>query len=137
MTHQNPSTEFKWTCKKGKNLIVITFRMINVSALICTKYSHALTRKPFNRIQKNFSKDGKNLIVITFMIINVSALICTLYKVLTCQLNARYWVFSDSNLHLGLFALFANTHTSYLSFFLHWQNFWKIKFTPKNANFSR
>ena len=22
-------------------------------------------------------------------------------------------------------------------FFLHWQNFWKIKFTPKNANFSR
>ena len=28
-------------------------------------------------------------------------------------------------------------HTSYLSFFLHWQNFWKIKFTPKNANFSR
>ena len=28
-------------------------------------------------------------------------------------------------------------HTSYLSFFLHWQNFWKMKFTPKNANFSR
>ena len=28
-------------------------------------------------------------------------------------------------------------HTSYLSFFLHWQIFWKIKFTPKNANFSR
>ena len=21
--------------------------------------------------------------------------------------------------------------------FLHWQNFWRIKFTPKNANFSR
>ena len=61
--------------KDGKNLIVITFMMINVSALICTKYSHALTRKPFNRIQKNFSKDGKNLIVITFMMINVFALI--------------------------------------------------------------
>ena len=30
-----------------------------------------------------------------------------------------------------------NGHTWYLSFFLHWQNFWKIKFTPKNANFSR
>ena len=29
------------------------------------------------------------------------------------------------------------THTSYLSFFLHGQNFWIIKFTPKNANFSR
>ena len=28
-------------------------------------------------------------------------------------------------------------HTSYLSFFLHGQNFWRIKFTPKNANFSR
>ena len=28
-------------------------------------------------------------------------------------------------------------HTSYLSFFLHGQNFWIIKFTPKNANFSR
>ena len=27
--------------------------------------------------------------------------------------------------------------TWYLSFFLHWQNFWGIKFTPKNANFSR
>ena len=26
-------------------------------------------------------------------------------------------------------------HTWYLSFFLHWQNFWTIKFTPKNANF--
>ena len=26
-------------------------------------------------------------------------------------------------------------HTSYLSFFLHGQNFWRIKFTPKNANF--
>ena len=28
-------------------------------------------------------------------------------------------------------------HTSYLSFFLHGQHFWRIKFTPKNANFSR
>ena len=28
-------------------------------------------------------------------------------------------------------------HTWYLSFFLHEQNFWRIKFTPKNANFSR
>ena len=28
-------------------------------------------------------------------------------------------------------------HTLYLSFFLHGQNFWRIKFTPKNANFSR
>ena len=26
-------------------------------------------------------------------------------------------------------------HTWYLSFFLHGQNFWRIKFTPKNANF--
>ena len=25
-------------------------------------------------------------------------------------------------------------HTIYLSFFLHGQNFWRIKFTPKNAN---
>ena len=60
----------------GKNLIVITFMMINVFALICTKNSHALTPKPFNRIQMNLSKDGKNLIVITFMMINVAALIC-------------------------------------------------------------
>ena len=29
------------------------------------------------------------------------------------------------------------THTWYLSFFLHCQNFWRIKFTPKNATFSR
>ena len=29
------------------------------------------------------------------------------------------------------------SHTWYLSFFLHWQNFWKIKFTLKNANFLR
>ena len=28
-------------------------------------------------------------------------------------------------------------HTLYLSFFLHGQNFWRIKFTQKNANFSR
>ena len=28
-------------------------------------------------------------------------------------------------------------HTWYLSFFLHKQNLWRIKFTPKNANFSR
>ena len=28
-------------------------------------------------------------------------------------------------------------HTWYLSFFLHRQNFWRIKFTPKYANFSR
>ena len=29
--------------------------------------------------------------------------------------------------------------SAYLIFviFLHWQNFWRIKFTPKNANFSR
>ena len=26
-------------------------------------------------------------------------------------------------------------HTSNLSFFLHGQNFWRIKFTPKNAYF--
>ena len=31
----------------------------------------------------------------------------------------------------------ADDHTSYLSFFVHGQNFWRIKFTPKNANFSR
>ena len=31
----------------------------------------------------------------------------------------------------------SSNHTSYLSFFLHSQIFWKIKFTPKNANFSR
>ena len=30
-----------------------------------------------------------------------------------------------------------HTHTLYLSFFLHRQNFWRIKFTPENANFSR
>ena len=28
-------------------------------------------------------------------------------------------------------------HTSYLSFILHEQSFWRIKFTPKNTNFSR
>ena len=28
-------------------------------------------------------------------------------------------------------------HTLYLSSFLNGQNFWRIKFTPKNANFSR
>ena len=28
-------------------------------------------------------------------------------------------------------------HTLFLSFFLHGQNFWRIKFTLKNANFSR
>ena len=31
----------------------------------------------------------------------------------------------------------SKTHTWYLSFFLHEQNFWRIKFTPKDANFSR
>ena len=30
-----------------------------------------------------------------------------------------------------------SSHTSNLSFLLHGQNFWRIKFTPKNANFSR
>ena len=29
------------------------------------------------------------------------------------------------------------SHTSYLSFFLHMQNFWRIRFTLKNANFLR
>ena len=29
------------------------------------------------------------------------------------------------------------SHTFYLSFFLHRQNFWRINFTPKNATFSR
>ena len=29
------------------------------------------------------------------------------------------------------------THTWYLSFLLHWQNFWRIKLTPENTNFSR
>ena len=38
---------------------------------------------------------------------------------------------------LQYMAKYFSDHTSYLSFFLHWQNFWKIKFTPKNANFSR
>ena len=28
-------------------------------------------------------------------------------------------------------------HIWYLSFFLHWQTFWRLKFTPQNANFSR
>ena len=32
---------------------------------------------------------------------------------------------------------FQHVHTLYLSFFLHGQIFWQIKFTPKNANFSR
>ena len=31
--------------------------------------------------------------------------------------------------------LLISNHTLYLSFFLHGQNFWRIKFTPKNANF--
>ena len=35
-------------------------------------------------------------------------------------------------LHFGV-----KVHTLYLSFFLHGQNFWRKKFTPKNANFSR
>ena len=30
---------------------------------------------------------------------------------------------------------FGPNHTWYMSFFLHEQNFWRIKFTPKNANF--
>ena len=38
--------------------------------------------------------------------------------------------------------LFLQSHTCTLiphiyHFFLHWQNFWRIKFTPKNANFLR
>ena len=33
-------------------------------------------------------------------------------------------------LHFGV-----KVHTLYLSFFLHGQNFWRKKFTPKNANF--
>ena len=40
-------------------------------------------------------------------------------------INSKYWW------NEGL------KHTSYLSFFLHGQNFWRIKFTLKNANFSR
>ena len=37
----------------------------------------------------------------------------------------------------GLWLRLAGDHTLYLSFFLHGQNFWRIKFTPKNANISR
>ena len=38
--------------------------------------------------------------------------------------------------HLCNFTI-VHIHTSYLSFFLHGQNCWRIKFTPNNANFSR
>ena len=31
----------------------------------------------------------------------------------------------------------SRAHTLYLSIFLHGQNFWRMKFTPKNANFLR
>ena len=40
------------------------------------------------------------------------------------------WEITETNMHVS---------NSYLIFviFLHGQNFWRIKFTPKNANFSR
>ena len=40
--------------------------------------------------------------------------------------------------HKGLSIYYViRSHTLKLSFFLHWHNFWRVKFTPKNANFSR
>ena len=44
---------------------------------------------------------------------------------------------ASQNMCFKEFLFLAVMHTSYLSFFLHEQNFWRIKFTPKNANFSR
>ena len=52
---------------------------------------------------------------------------CKLTVLRMCKLTPLHQMCKSANWH----------HTSYLSFFLHWQNFWKIKFTPKNANFSR
>ena len=61
------------------------------------------------------------------------------------QLAGRTFCIED-NLHSGRFRsrylppwvfVTMGAHTSNLSFLLHGQNFWRIKFTPKNANFSR
>ena len=51
-----------------------------------------------------------------------------------------YWVSKERNwsIHDNFGTVEGSTgHTLYLSFFLHGQNFWRIKFTPKNANFLR
>ena len=56
---------------------------------------------------------------------------------LNLRFNALYWQqLVASNLTIYFYGAYLD-HTSYLSFFLHGQNFWKMKFTPKNANFLR
>ena len=69
-----------------------------------------------------------------------------------CCVHVEYWdlclrklptmIESLPTLETGkylIFVFFYTTaiHTWYLSFFLHERNFWRIKFTPKNANSSR
>ena len=53
----------------------------------------------------------------------------------TAEVAHRYWtiISNQSTMHI----VASCQHTSNLSFFLHGQNFWRIKFTPKNANFLR
>ena len=55
----------------------------------------------------------------------------SIYGVMICPLGKGQATKSENCRNGG------EIHTSYLSFFLHRQNFWRIKFTPKNANFSR
>ena len=47
------------------------------------------------------------------------------------NIKSAYFVFWPP--HNLIKILLSNCHTSYLSFFLHRQNFWRIIFTPKNA----
>ena len=51
-------------------------------------------------------------------------------------LNSTYFFYCGVRLSGGLSEGMC-LHTWYFWFFLHGQNFWRIKFTPKNANFSR
>ena len=76
----------------------------------------------------------------------------TLMRLLLHKLSPNFETFQPYQNEIHLFLLHARSgthlifvitmttsgcHTCYLSFFLHWQNFWRIRFTPKNANFSR
>ena len=86
----------------------------------------------------------KNLLLV-FVIYVLSHIFPTswLTLFLSCgkvQSATLYWCIESINLiliyrNIDIFLIYSD-HTWYLSFFLHWQNFWRIKFTPKNANFS-
>ena len=59
----------------------------------------------------------------------------TIYKWILLNESLLQVSFASSGITIAIATM--SKHTWYLSFFLHGQNFWRKKFTPKNANFSR